>query len=163
NRTAALVAGLPAFTAVANLPGVPTLAILAVPAEALLEAVQERAAAGLRHRIGYAGGLGGGGPAGGVGQRAPRAGGPAHRWALVAACRATGFTLCGPNCVGVINATVPVPSTFSTALLEMDALRPGVMSMVSQSGGIGTTVFSLVQQAGFGFRHLISSGNEAVV
>jgi acetyltransferase len=152
NRSGLPVAGLPAFAAVASLPGVPALAILAVPADALLEAVQECAAAGIRYGVAYAGGLGEGGPEGVERQRA-----------LVAACRATGFTLCGPNCVGVINATVPVPATFSTALLEMDAMRPGVISMVSQSGGIGTTVFSLVQQAGFGFRHLISSGNEAVV
>ena len=35
--------------------------------------------------------------------------------------------------------------------------------MVTQSGGLGTNAFSLVQKAGFGFRHLISGGNEAVV
>jgi acetyltransferase len=152
SRTAAPVAGLPAFPALSALPGVPTLAILAIPAEGLLDAVRECAAAGVRYGIAYAGGLGEGGPAGVEAQRA-----------LVAECRASGFTLCGPNCVGVINATVPVPATFSTALLEVDALRPGVVSMVSQSGGIGTIAFSMIQQAGFGFRHLISSGNEAVV
>jgi acetyltransferase len=146
------VAGLPGFPAVSEVPGVPGLAVLAVPADALLDAVRECAAAGVRHGIAYAGGLA---EAGGAGIERQRA--------LVALCRETGFTLCGPNCVGVINATVPVPATFSTALLEMDELRPGVVSMVSQSGGIGTTVFSLVQQAGFGFRHMISSGNEAVV
>ena len=152
NRAAASVAGLPAFATLSALPGVPTLAVLAVPAEALLDAVRECAAAGVRYGIAYAGGLGEGEPAGVERQRA-----------LVAECRASGFTLCGPNCVGVINATVPVPATFSTALQELDALRPGVVSMVSQSGGIGTTALSMVQQAGFGFRYLISSGNEAVV
>jgi acetyltransferase len=35
--------------------------------------------------------------------------------------------------------------------------------MVGQSGGIATTAFSIIQQAGFGFRYLVSSGNEAVV
>ena len=45
----------------------------------------------------------------------------------------------------------------------MDALRPGGISMVCQSGGIATTAFSMVQQAGFGIRYLVSSGNEAVV
>lgn len=152
NRTGDPVAGRPAFKAVSELPGVPTLAVLAVPAEALPEAVRECAAAGIRYGIAYAGGLGERGAEGVERQRA-----------LVAQCRAAGFTLCGPNCVGVINTAVPVPATFSTALLEMDALRPGVISMVSQSGGIGTTTFSLVQEAGFGFRHMISSGNEAVV
>src|SRR5574342_1039559 len=53
NRTAAPVAGRPAFAAVSELPGVPTLAILAVPAEALLEAVRECAAAGVRYGLAY--------------------------------------------------------------------------------------------------------------
>jgi acetate---CoA ligase (ADP-forming) len=151
-RTAGPVAGLPSFPSVAALPAVPTLAVLAVPVEALLDAVRECAARGIRSAIAYAGGLA---EAGGTGVERQRE--------LVSLCRETGFTLCGPNCVGVINATVPAPATFSTALLEMESLRPGTISMVSQSGGIGTTVFSLVQQAGFGFRHMISSGNEAVV
>jgi acetate---CoA ligase (ADP-forming) len=152
SRTAAPVAGLPSFPAVSALPGVPHLVVLAVPAEALLGAVRECAAAGVRYGVAYAGGLG---EAGGAGADLQRA--------LVALCRETGFTLCGPNCVGVINATLPATPTFSTALLEMDALRPGGISIVSQSGGIGTTAFSLIQQAGFGCRHMISSGNEAVV
>jgi acetate---CoA ligase (ADP-forming) len=63
----------------------------------------------------------------------------------------------------VINATLPAASTFSTALLEIDALRAGGISMVCQSGGIATTAFSMVLQAGFGFRYLVSSGNEVNV
>jgi succinyl-CoA synthetase alpha subunit len=45
----------------------------------------------------------------------------------------------------------------------VDALCARDISIVSQSGGIRTTAFSLIQQAGFGCRHMISSGNEAVV
>ena len=152
NRTAAPVAGLPGFSSVSGLPAAPHLAVLAVPAEALLDAIRECAAAGVRYGVAYAGGLG---EAGGAGAELQRT--------LVSLCRATGFTLCGPNCVGVINATLPATPTFSTALLEVDALRPGGISIVAQSGGIGTTAFSLIQQAGFGCRHMISSGNEAVV
>ena len=58
---------------------------------------------------------------------------------------------------------MPATPTFSTALLEIDALRPGGISIVAQSGGIATSALSLIQQAGFGCRHMISSGNEAVV
>ena len=68
NRSAAPVAGRPGFPAVSALPGVPHLAVLAVPAEALLEAVRECADAGVRYGIAYAGGLG---EAGGAGARAP--------------------------------------------------------------------------------------------
>jgi acetyltransferase len=152
SRTAKTVAGLPCSANVSELPGAPDLAILAIPANGLMAAIRESADFGVRHGIAYAGGLA---EAGGEGVELQRA--------LVALCREKGFVLCGPNCVGVINATTPVAATFSTALQEIDALRPGPISMVCQSGGIATTAFSMVQQAGFGFRHLVSSGNEAVV
>lgn len=152
NPSATSVAGLPCFDAVSRLPGVPDLAILAIPASGLLATIGECAAAGVRFGIAYAGGLG---EAGGKGAEMQRA--------LVTLCRDRKFLLCGPNCVGVINTGVPATLTFSTALLEMDKLRPGVVSIVGQSGGIATTALAMAEQAGFGFRHLISSGNEAVV
>jgi acyl-CoA synthetase (NDP forming) len=152
NRTAATVAGLPACTSIADVPAAPDLAIFAIPATGLMAAIRECADAGVSHGIAYAGGLADGGAEGAELQRA-----------LAAFCREKKFALCGPNCVGVINATTPVAATFSTALHEIDALRAGGISMVCQSGGIATTAFSMVQQAGFGFRYLVSSGNEAVV
>jgi len=152
NRSGADVAGRKSFRSVAELPDAADLAILAVPADALLDAVRDCARRGIGSGIAFAGGLG---EAGGAGAELQDA--------LVALCRETGFRLCGPNCVGVINAAQPVTATFATALDAIDALAPGSISMVSQSGGIGTTAFSLGLRAGFGFRHLISSGNEAVI
>jgi acetyltransferase len=152
NRSAAVVEGLKTYKRVSELPEAPQLAILAIPASGLLDAIRECADAGIRHGIAYAGGLA---DAGGEGAELQRA--------LTELCRERSFTLCGPNCVGVINATTPATSTFSTALYEMESLRPGVISLVGQSGGIATSAFSMVQQAGFGFRYLVSSGNEAVV
>jgi acyl-CoA synthetase (NDP forming) len=152
SRSASSVAGLRAYKNVAELPQAAELAVMAIPASGLLEAVRECADAGVRHGIAYAGGLA---EAGGEGAALQRE--------LVALCREREFVLCGPNCVGVINATLPATSTFSTALYEMDSLRPGVISLVAQSGGIATSAFSMVQQAGFGLRYMVSSGNEAVV
>lgn len=152
SRSAATVAGLPVHKNVSELPQAPELAIMAIPASGLLEAIGDCANAGVGHGIAYAGGFA---DAGGEGAQLQRA--------LVELCRERRFALCGPNCVGVINATIPVTATFSTALYEMESLRPGVISLVAQSGGIATTAFSMVQQAGFGFRHMVSSGNEAVV
>jgi acyl-CoA synthetase (NDP forming) len=152
SRSAATVAGLKSYNRVAELPEVPQLVIMAIPASGLLEAIRECADAGVHHGIAYAGGLADAGAEGAELQRR-----------LSALCRERNFTLCGPNCVGVINATTPATSTFSTALYEMESLRPGVISLVGQSGGIATTAFSMVQQAGFGLRYLVSSGNEAVV
>jgi acetyltransferase len=146
------VAGVPCYPAPGRLPGTADLAVLAVSAAALLDAIRECRAAGIRHGIAFAGGFAEAGRDGATLQRA-----------LVELCREAGFTLCGPNCVGVINAAMPMTGTFATALHEVDRLLPGVVSMVSQSGGIATSTLALAHQAGFGFRHLVSSGNEAVV
>ena len=152
SRTSSSVAGLPCYASVREMPQAPELAILAIPAGGLIDAVRECADRGVRAGIAYAGGLAEAGDAGAALQRE-----------LAALCRERGFALCGPNCVGVINATTPVTATFSTVLQEMESLRPGEISMVCQSGGIATTAFAMVLEAGFGFRHLVSSGNEAVV
>jgi acyl-CoA synthetase (NDP forming) len=152
NPSGAPVAGLTCYRSPAELPGVPDLAVLALPAGALLDSIRDLVAHGVKNGIAYAGGLG---EAGGEGAELERR--------IAAFCRDAGFLLCGPNCVGIINTAVPVTASFATALHELDRLRPGTISMVSQSGGIGTTAFSIAEEAGFGFRCLVSSGNEAVV
>ena len=143
------VAGLPCFPDVRRLPGIPDLAIFAVSAPAISPAVRECAAAGIRHGVVWAGGFA---EVGGEGV--------ALQDQLTALCQETGFKLCGPNCIGVINAAMPALSCFASSLLEMDRLLPGVVSMVGQSGGTVTLAHALAYRAGFGFRYVISSGNE---
>jgi acyl-CoA synthetase (NDP forming) len=152
NRTADAVAKLKCYPSVGDLPGVPDLAIFAIPADGLLQAIGECIEVGTRNGIVYAGGLGEAGSEGALLQQA-----------IVDLCRRHDFKLCGPNCVGIINCAAPATATFATALHELETLRPGMISMVSQSGGLGTSFFAMIYRAGFGFRHLVSSGNEAVV
>ena len=57
NRTAATVAGLPCFARISAMPEPPELVIVAVPANALIEAIRESADCGVRYGIAYAGGL----------------------------------------------------------------------------------------------------------
>ena len=146
------VSGLACYPSVRQLPGAADLAVIAIPASGLLETIGECAAAGILHGIAFAGGFA---EAGGAGIELQRS--------LSDLCRTTGFKLCGPNCVGIINAEMPMTATFATALHEVDKLLPGSISMVSESGGIATATFALAHKAGFGFRYLISGGNEAVL
>jgi acetyltransferase len=78
-------------------------------------------------------------------------------------CREQEFLLCGPNCLGIIDAWQPLTATFASSLSNQGRLARGNISMVGQSGGTAMTVQALAQQAGFGFRLMISSGNEAVL
>jgi acetyltransferase len=152
NPSGGTVRGIPCHRSIAELPQAPESVVLALQAAAITDTIRECAARGTRNGVAFAGGFGEGGGAGAELQRQ-----------LVAVCEETGFRLCGPNCVGILNAATPVTATFSTVLHEIEALRAGPISMVTQSGGIGTAVFGAVLKAGFGFRHLISGGNEAVV
>jgi acyl-CoA synthetase (NDP forming) len=152
NPRRAEVAGLPCYPSVSKLPGRAELAIIAVGASTVARVVEECAAAGIMNGIVWAAGFA---EIGGEGV--------ALQQELANVCRATGFRLCGPNSIGIINSTQPMTGTFASSLVSAQRLVPGNVSMVSQSGGLGTAAFSLAQQSGFGFRYLISTGNEAVL
>lgn len=146
------VHGLPCFPSVAALPAPADLAIIATPAETVPNLVRECAAAGIRFGIVWGGGFA---EVGGQGK--------VYQDELVRACRETGFSLMGPNCLGVINTHMPAIATFASFLLDTEKLFAGNISMVSQSGGTATCGQALAQQLGFGFRYMISVGNEAVL
>ena len=76
-------------------------------------------------------------------------------------CRETGFSLVGPNCIGFINSLQPAVASFASFLASSGRLLPGNIAMVSQSGGLGTQAQAFAQRAGFGFRYMVSTGNEA--
>jgi acyl-CoA synthetase (NDP forming) len=79
---------------------------------------------------------------------------------LVKRARELGVRLLGPNSMGLID--VPGHLALSiNAVLEMDALPSGGISVVSQSGTMLGTVLSRGSARGLGFAKLISVGNEA--
>ena len=82
NRGRDTVAGLACYPSVAELPAPADLAILAVPATAVLQVVRDCVAAGIRAGIAWAGGFVEGG-----------AEGMARQAELAALCRETGFAL----------------------------------------------------------------------
>ncbi|MFC7399299.1 acetate--CoA ligase family protein [Chelatococcus sp. GCM10030263] len=146
------VHGIACVPSIADLAAPVDLAIIATGAESVPALVRECAAAGILQGIVWAGGYAETGPEG-----------AALQANLVAACRETGFTLVGPNCIGIVNTAMPMVASFASFLLEAEELRQGDIAMVSQSGGLATMAQALAQKAGFGFRYMISAGNEAVL
>lgn len=79
---------------------------------------------------------------------------------LAERARALGVRLLGPNSMGVID--VPGRLALSVnAVLEMERLPAGAVSIVSQSGTMLGTVLSRGAARGLGFARLVSVGNEA--
>lgn len=152
NPTRAAVGALTCYPRIDALPGIPDLALIAVPAEAVLDVVRDCIDAHVPAAIVWAGGF-----------AETDAAGQARQRELEALCRDSPIKLCGPNCIGVINTAIGLTASFSSMLTEHAELTPGVVSMVSQSGGIAVMAHSRAQAFGLGFRVTVSCGNEAVV
>jgi acyl-CoA synthetase (NDP forming) len=146
------VSGRQCYPSVSSLPSSPDLAILAVSAESLLSSIEECVAAGIQNGIAWAGGFAE------IGQE-----GAALQKKLSKLCRRTGFRLCGPNCLGIINTSLGFTGTFTSSILGVETFRPSSLAIVSQSGGIAGQAMGLANRAGFGFNYLVSCGNEAVL
>jgi acyl-CoA synthetase (NDP forming) len=147
------VGGLSCYPDLRALPGTPDLAILAVPAEAVTGVVRDCIATGVPAAVAWAGGF----------AEAGDDEGRARQRELTAVCRDADIQFCGPNCIGIINTSIGLTASFSTMLNEHARLTPGVVSMVSQSGGIGVMAHARAQRLGLGFRITISCGNEAAL
>lgn len=79
---------------------------------------------------------------------------------IVAMAREGGLRLIGPNCLGLVNVTDGVPIT-NNAAVEAEALKPGWLSVVSQSGSMMGALLSRAMARNFTFAKLVSVGNES--
>jgi len=140
------VLGFSCYPNLKSLPGpVDSVAVL-LGAEKALPILEEAAEIGVRAAWVFASGFAEAGPEG-----------QARQKELARFAEQTGMLVCGPNCVGMANLVDRV-ATYSAALGPNT--RPGGVSAVVQSGAI---CLGLANAARFGFRYLISSGNEAAL
>jgi acyl-CoA synthetase (NDP forming)/GNAT superfamily N-acetyltransferase len=125
------------------------LAVIAVPAPAVLDAVTAAAAAGVAGVVVVSSGFAETGPAGEEEQRE-----------LLHAVRAAGIRLVGPNCLGIANTD---PAVRLNATLS-PALPPhGRVGFFSQSGALGVALLDTARRRGLGLSTFVSAGNRADV
>lgn len=146
------VGGLKCYPSVKDLPRPADLAVIALPASAVAQTVEECVAAGITSGVCWAGGFAEGGDDG-----------KALQAKLIETCQRVGFTLVGPNCMGVVDLHAPMISSFAAVMIEAKELFKGNISMVSQSGALISTAQGLAAELGYGFRYTASTGNEALV
>jgi acyl-CoA synthetase (NDP forming) len=140
------VLGFPCYPDLNSLPGpVDSVAVL-LAAETVLPTLEAAVEVGAQASWVLASGFAEAGPEG-----------KARQADLARFAEETGLMVCGPNCIGVANLVDRV-ATYGVALSP--ATRAGGVSAVVQSGAL---CLGLANAARFGFRYLISSGNEAVL
>ncbi|WP_327002087.1 GNAT family N-acetyltransferase [Dactylosporangium sp. NBC_01737] len=143
NPRARDVCGLPALPSVALVGEEIDLAVVAVPARAVTEVVQDCCAAGVRAAVILTSGLG-----------------DAVRADLVRTARRHGMRLVGPDSLGVLNTD---PAVRLTATFAQTLPPAGGLAVASQSGAIGVAILEDAAQHGIGVSTFVSLGDKADV
>ncbi|MFD7663825.1 GNAT family N-acetyltransferase [Streptomyces sp. NPDC059788] len=140
NPHAGTIDGTPCHPSVEQLPYVPDLAVLAVPAAAVPDAAEQCGKHGVKALVTVASGLDDGQAKG-----------------LLAACRRHGMRLVGPNCLGLANTdrAVRLDATFAA-----QPPRPGTAGVAVQSGGVGIALLGALSRLGIGVSSFVSLGDK---
>ncbi|WP_113903266.1 MULTISPECIES: bifunctional GNAT family N-acetyltransferase/acetate--CoA ligase family protein [Brevibacterium] len=141
------IAGVQAYRSLAELPGTADLAVIAVPAAATTEVVQECAAHGVKAVLVISSGFAETGEAGAELQRQ-----------VVATARSYGMRLVGPNSFGLVNEAEDISLNASLAPFLPAS---GTLGLFSQSGALGTALLAAAKKRGLGISTFVSAGNRA--
>lgn len=144
------IAGLRCYAAVADIPGPIDLAVVTVPARAVIEAITALGEKGTGAAVVFSSGFG---EMGAEGKKLEAQ--------VQAVARRHGMRLSGPNTLGLINAFDGVYATFSQ--FANGATPAGPIGFVTQSGAFGTAIAALARQRGLGLGYFVNTGNEADV
>jgi acyl-CoA synthetase (NDP forming) len=143
NRSRTTVLGRSAAPSVSAIGERVDLVVIAVPAAAFEDAIEDALAGGARAIVGISGGLGETG-----------AEGLARQTALAARVRGAGASLLGPNCLGVLDHS-------SGLELTSNDFPAGPVGLISQSGNLAIELSGLLTADGLGLSRFASVGNQA--
>ncbi len=147
NPSATSVDSIAAYPSARQLPPGTDLAIVAIPSDQVLAAVDDCAAAGIRALVIVTAGF-----------AEADAAGRALQDELVEKARGLGMRIVGPNSMGLVNADPDVRLNASVSRL----LPPsGSVAMSSQSGALGFAMLALARQRHLGISTFVSVGNKA--
>jgi len=147
--TADQVEGLPAFRLTSDIDGPVDLAVIAVPAALVSNAVDDCIAKRVKALVVISAGFG---ETGGAGRELEAQ--------LVEKIRAAGIRMIGPNCMGIINTdpSVRLNATFSPVYPPS-----GRVAFSTQSGALGLAILEYVTRRNLGMSTFASIGNKADV
>lgn len=141
--------GVRAYATIRDVQSTVDLAVVAVPAEAVVDVVLDCAAKGARGLVVVSSGFAEIGEEGRKRQR--------H---LAGLARSYGMRVIGPNCLGVINTA---PGVSLNATLSPLMPSPGRVAFFCQSGALGVPILADMVGRGLGLSSFVSAGNRADV
>jgi acetate---CoA ligase (ADP-forming) len=142
------IAGLVCYPSCTAIKAPCDMAIVAVPAGMVAQAVRDCGAAGIGFAVILTAGFRETGPEGAKLEAE-----------LKQVAAKANVRLIGPNCQGLLSLQERVWAVFGSVSEETE-LQPGGVSCAFQSGGFGYAIVNLAEAQGVGFRYCVSSGNE---
>jgi len=147
--------GLKCFSSIADVGQPIDLAIVIIPAKAVLGALEQCAAAGVKNAVIISSGFAeeGGDSA-------------AMQDAIAALAKKTGMRISGPNAEGFFSEVQRVAASFSPTV-DVKPNEPRLIAskrrigIVAQSGGIGFAIYHRARALGIALSYVISAGNES--
>jgi acetate---CoA ligase (ADP-forming) len=147
--------GLKCFPAITDVKQPIDLALVVIPARAVLGALEQCAAVGVKNAVIISSGFAeeGGDSA-------------AMQDAIAALAKRTGMRISGPNAEGFFSQVQRVAATFSPTVDIKPNERPLVatkrrIGIVAQSGGIGFAIYHRAKAIGVALSYVVSAGNES--
>ena len=149
SRNRAEIGGRPCLPAIDDLPENIDVAVLAVPAGGIKEAVAACTRRKVAGAIVYAAGFAETGEAG-----------IAEQDAIVRLAHDAGMAFVGPNCIGLTNFADGVPLTYEP-LTPLPGSEAPAIGIVAQSGAMASALRPALLSKGLNVSHVVSTGNEA--
>jgi acyl-CoA synthetase (NDP forming) len=149
NRSGSDVFGIPGFKSCKEIGKPVDAAFLVLPQEAVLDALEDLAAANIRYAVvlssGYA-------EVGAEGRK--------RQDELIARARALGVTLWGPNALGFINLSA---RTLVSSMTVVEPILPPSVAIITQSGASAIELNEYAHSQNIGCSFLGAMGNEAMI
>jgi acetyl coenzyme A synthetase (ADP forming)-like protein len=149
NPSATEVDSVPSYPSLREVPGDVEMAIIAIPADHVEEALDECIEKGVSAVVVISAGFGE------MGEE-----GRKREQALLAKIRNAGIRMVGPNCMGLLNTDPDVRMHATFTPIYPPA---GNVAMSSQSGALGLAVLDYARSLNIGFSTFVSVGNKADV
>jgi len=147
--------GLKCYRSIADIGAPIDLAVVIIPARAVLAALEQCAAAGVKNAVIISSGF------------AEEGGDAAAMQDQIASlAKKTGMRISGPNAEGFYSEVQRVAATFSPTVDVKPGVAPLVatrrrIGIVAQSGGIGFAFYHRAKALGVAFSYVVSTGNES--
>ena len=159
SRSHEQIMGLKAYASIADLPEPAEMAVLAIPAEFVVEELTRCAEAGIKAAVIVTSGF------------AEQTGdtGKEMQAEIRDVARLHDMAVLGPNSEGFTNTSLSLAVTFSPAMAQPDKplLPPwhaeGRVAAIAQSGAVGFSLFDRGRHRELPFRYVVTTGNEAAL